>query len=247
MGAMQTYLWASMFPDMVERALPFCGSPRTADHNYAFLDAIKFALEADQDWNNGFYELEPIRGQKGFACVYASYGTSQTWYRRQLWKSLNYTSREDFVIRFWEARMLAKDANNLLSHVNTWQLGDISDPPMGAGPVYTLDVVRALRGITARMILMPSMSDMYFRDQENIFAAIFIRRAEYRPIPSVWGHQAGGGINPTDIFFIDRAVRDLLARPPGQEGGDFEGDQSEVKKWKIDHHFNEDTLSFDDF
>jgi hypothetical protein len=59
--------------------------------------------------------------------------------------------------------------------------------------------------------------------------------SSFRPIPSVWGHQAGGGINPTDIRFIDRAVRDILARPPGQEGGDYEGPQTELNEWKIEH------------
>jgi len=40
-----------------------------------------------------------------------------------------------------------------------------------------------------------------------------MRRAELRPIPSIWGHRAG---NPTqnaeDDDFIDQAVKDLLHR-----------------------------------
>jgi len=33
-----------------------------------------------------------------------------------------------------------------------------------------------------------------------------------RPIPSVWGHIAGGpGLNPADVKFIDEALRELLA------------------------------------
>ncbi len=34
---------------------------------------------------------------------------------------------------------------------------------------------------------------------------------ELRVIPGVWGHFAGGGINPEDIGFIDSALKELLA------------------------------------
>ena len=35
--------------------------------------------------------------------------------------------------------------------------------------------------------------------------------AELRPIPSIWGHLAGGpGFNPEDTRFMDDAIRELL-------------------------------------
>jgi len=33
MGAGQAFQWATSFPDMVERILPFCGSARASPHN----------------------------------------------------------------------------------------------------------------------------------------------------------------------------------------------------------------------
>ncbi len=36
-------------------------------------------------------------------------------------------------------------------------------------------------------------------------------QAELRVIPGVWGHFAGGGLNPTDTKFIDEALKELLA------------------------------------
>ena len=33
MGAGQTYQWAVSYPDMVQRACPFCGSSKTSEHN----------------------------------------------------------------------------------------------------------------------------------------------------------------------------------------------------------------------
>jgi len=35
--------------------------------------------------------------------------------------------------------------------------------------------------------------------------------AELRPIPSIWGHAAGLGMNPADNKFIDAALNELLA------------------------------------
>jgi homoserine O-acetyltransferase len=31
-------------------------------------------------------------------------------------------------------------------------------------------------------------------------------------IPGVWGHFAGGGVNPVDTDFIDGVLKDLLSR-----------------------------------
>src|SRR3954471_23882077 len=47
MGAGQTFQWAVTHPDMVQRALPFCGSPKTSEHNIVFLEAVKAAIQAD--------------------------------------------------------------------------------------------------------------------------------------------------------------------------------------------------------
>ena len=35
--------------------------------------------------------------------------------------------------------------------------------------------------------------------------------AVLKPIPSIWGHFAGFGVNTADTDFIDRAIRECLA------------------------------------
>ncbi|WP_281390753.1 hypothetical protein [Nocardioides mesophilus] len=37
-----------------------------------------------------------------------------------------------------------------------------------------------------------------------------IPNAELRVIPGVWGHFAGGGVNPVDTAFINDALTELL-------------------------------------
>ena len=46
MGAGQTYQWITQYPDMVDIAVPFCGSARTSLHNQVFLEGVKSALLA---------------------------------------------------------------------------------------------------------------------------------------------------------------------------------------------------------
>ena len=40
MGAQQTYQWGALYPDIVERIAPFCGSAKTSPHNFVFLEAL---------------------------------------------------------------------------------------------------------------------------------------------------------------------------------------------------------------
>lgn len=62
MGAQQAYQWGALYPDMVERIAPFCGSAKTAPHNFVFLEGVKAALTCDAAWHNGWYEKPPTKG-----------------------------------------------------------------------------------------------------------------------------------------------------------------------------------------
>ena len=60
---------------------------------------------------------------------------------------------------------------------------------------------------------MPSTTDLYFTVADNEREVARMRNAELRQIPSIWSHRAGTPTqNPEDDDFIDRAVRELLAR-----------------------------------
>ena len=60
---------------------------------------------------------------------------------------------------------------------------------------------------------MPGQTDLYFPPEDNAYEVAHMPHAEFRPIPSVWGHCAGCmGINPADGKFIDDALKELLAR-----------------------------------
>ena len=81
MGALQTFHWGAIFPDMVERILPFQGSAKCSRHNFVFLEGVKAALQADAAFMDGFYKEQPQKGLRAASRVYAGWGFSQTFYR----------------------------------------------------------------------------------------------------------------------------------------------------------------------
>ena len=208
MGALQTFHWGCLYPGMVERILPFCGSAKCSRHNFVFLEGVKAALTADAAWNHGWYKEKPEKGLRAMARVYAGWGFSQAFYREQLdIKTLGYSSLEDFLVAFWEGFFLPKDANNLLAMLWTWQNGDIS-----ANPKFGGDFDKALGAIKAKALVMPGSTDLYFPPEDSQYEVSKMPNAEYRPIPSIWGHFAGGpGTNPVDVKFLDNSLKELLA------------------------------------
>jgi homoserine O-acetyltransferase len=208
MGGLQTFHWAALYPDLVERILPFCGSAKCSRHNFVFLEGVKAALTADDAWQNGWYDKPPTKGLRAMARVYAGWGFSQAFYREELdIKALGYSSLEDFLVAFWEGFFLPKDANNLLAMLWTWQHGDIS-----ANEIYRGDLDKALGAIKARAIVMPGRTDLYFPPEDSEYEVSKMPNAELRPMPSIWGHFAGGpGLSPADVKFLDEALKELLA------------------------------------
>lgn len=207
MGAGQTYQWGVSYPEMVERIFPFCGSAKTSLHNIVFLEGVKVAIQTDIAWQEGWYEKQPNKGLRAVGRVYAGWGLSQAFYREKIYLQMDYSSLEDFLVAFWEGFFLRKDANNLLAMLWTWQNGNIGNTPGFDG-----NFERALAAIKAEAIVMPGETDLYFPPEDNEYEVEHMPNAEFRAIPSIWGHFAGGGINKVDTEFIDRNIKELLAQ-----------------------------------
>ena len=207
MGGQQTYHWGSLFPGMVERILPICGSARTSRHNHVFLEGVKAALTADDAWAGGWYDKPPAKGLRAMGRVYAGWAVSQAFYREEVYLKIGYSSLEDYLVAFWEGRRMGSDANDLLAMLWTWQNADIS-----ANDLYGGDFEKALGAITAKAIVMPGRTDLYFPPEDNELEVARMPNAEFRPIESIWGHLAGGpGANEPDTKAVDDAIRELLA------------------------------------
>jgi homoserine O-acetyltransferase len=208
MGAQQAFHWGALFPDRVEKIVAICGSAKTSPHNFVFLEGVKAALTADEAWKDGWFATQPVRGFRAFGRVYAGWGLSQAFYREEVWRTVGYSSLEDFLVASWEAGFRRRDANDLLAMLWMWQHADIS-----TNELYHGDLKKALGAIAADTIVMPCETDLYFTVEDNRREVAQMPRAELRPIPSIWGHRAGNPVlSPADAKFIGDATRELLAR-----------------------------------
>ena len=206
MAGCQAYQWASQYPDFVDAILPFCASAKTSTHNYVFLEGVRAALCADQNWNNGDYDSPPVDGLKAFARVYAGWAFSQTFYRDSLFQEIGYETIEDLLIDWENEHVENWDANNLLAKLATWQASDIS-----VGPLYNGNFKMALKAIRAKTILMPCTQDLYFPPEDNAVEASYIMNAELRPFDSPFGHCAANPGNDSGFeISLERAIGDLL-------------------------------------
>ena len=206
MAGCQAYQWAAQYPDFVDAILPFCASAKTSTHNYVFLEGVRAALCADQNWNNGDYDSPPVNGLKAFARVYAGWAFSQTFYRDSLFQEIGYETIEDLLIDWENEHVENWDANNLLAKLATWQASDIS-----VGPLYNGNFKMALKAIRAKTILMPCTQDLYFPPEDNAVEASYIMNAELRPFDSPFGHCAANPGNDSGFeASLERAIGDLL-------------------------------------
>jgi homoserine O-acetyltransferase len=195
MGAQQCFQWACLYPELVLRIAPFCGSTKTSPHNWVFLESLRSVLE------NGKREQDI----KIFSRIYAGWGFTQEFYKQGKWYELGYSSLQDFIQNFWERFFLKRDPKNLETLIWTWQRGDISDNPKFKG-----DLFKALSNIESKTLILSPNNDLYFPKEDNYSAYKIIKNCEHVIIPGVWGHFSGGGINKYDTDMIDNELKKFM-------------------------------------
>lgn len=88
-----------------------------------------------------------------------SLSTGSQWFREHGYlHSGRYSSLDDFIKHEWENRVLAWDANDLLTLKDTWMEGDVSTIHVEDGG----DLGKALGRVKAKGLIMPCKTDLYF-------------------------------------------------------------------------------------
>jgi homoserine O-acetyltransferase/O-succinyltransferase len=206
MGAQQAFQWASLYPEMVPRLACLCGTAKTAEHNRVFLESLRAAILADDDFRDGFYDAPPLGGLRAVGRIYAGWAYSQDWYRAKGYQTLGFETLDDYLVGYWDALYEQRDANNIMAMTWTWIHNDIS-----ANAVFGGDLAAALSAIQANTLLMPCMTDLYFRTADNEAELQHLRNGRLVEIPSYWGHMSCAGQNEPDTLFIDEQLKALLA------------------------------------
>ena len=162
-------------------------------------------ISLDPAYRGGYYDRPPINGLKTVGRAWSPWAPTHGFYRQKAYEPLGFADVEAFLGDYWETTFAGFDANNMVSQIQTWLHADI-----GSNERYEGDFERALAAITARAIVMPGATDAYFPAEDGAYEASHMPNAEFRPIPSDWGHWAGSGRNPDDNRFIGAAVTELL-------------------------------------
>lgn len=207
MAGLQAYHMGVLYPDFVERIIVLAGAARASWHNISFLEGPKAALINSVDFQNGNYTEPAVRGTGAFGRVYSTWALSSAWFRAKSWETLGYKSMWEYLEAKWEKSMAKWDAHDLLAMVQTWQTADISDH----GPIKG-DFAQALKSITAKVLLMPSRTDLYFPPEDSLEELKNLQHGRLKVIETIWGHVAGGGNgSPEDRKFIQSTVGEMLA------------------------------------
>jgi homoserine O-acetyltransferase len=212
MGGQQAYYWAVMHGSgsspFVKRAVVICGSAKTSGHNYAFLEGPTSALIASHDYDQGRYRqngVKPVQGLRAFGRAYSAWLTSSEWFRQELWRNTGARTLHDWLhpamgTTNWETW----DAEDLLVLARMWQAGDVG--AVGGGGEYR----EALRGVTAKVLVMPGSTDQYFDVEDGRREVEFLKNGTFDPLVSIWGHIAGGGANPDDVKWMDGRIVEFM-------------------------------------
>ena len=209
MGGQQAYYWACMYPSFVKSAVVICGSARTSGHNYAFIEGPKAALLNSTDYADGAYRangIKPLRGLRAFGRAYCAWLTSGAWFRERHWeKSLGFASVEEYIGNTMEKTFEDWDAEDVLILARMWQEGDVGATRDDGS------YEEALRGIEARVLVMPGRTDQYFAVEDGVVEVALLGRGELGVIESVWGHAAGGGMSEGDVRWMNGRIGEFLA------------------------------------
>ena len=212
MGAQQAFQWAVSYPDFMDRIVATAGSAKTHPHGRVRLAGQIAALTADATFQEGRYSTPPKAGLEAFALVWTGWLFSQEWWRQELWRTGEPPGKtlEEVIFHYRTEFIPGADANDLIAQIHTWQNHDV-----GATAPFAGDLAAALASIKVPVLYMPSETDLYFPIGEARYESGFMAHCSLVPIPSLWGHTAGAGVDPTDCAFLNRHIAAFLGAPPG--------------------------------
>lgn len=206
MGAQQTYEWAVRFPDKVLRAAPIAGTAQNTPGDFLIAELMREMTQSDPAWNGGEYQShgDVVGGLTRQAHVWAVVGFSTEFWKQEVWRALDFNTREEFLAGFLEPYFTSMDPNDLLTQSWAWQRGDVARHAGG-------DLAAALGRITAKTFVMPINEDQLFPVRDCEPEQQLIPGSELRVIDDVLGHLGLFGVAPTYIQQIDKHLGELLA------------------------------------
>lgn len=205
MGAQQTYEWMVRFPNKLLRAAPIAGTAQNTPHDFLYTKALVEAITSDPGFKNGEYSsnAEVVDGLKRHAGIWAVMGFSTEFWKQEVWRALEFESKEAFMAGFLEPYFTAMDPNDLLCMAWKWQRGDVARHTGG-------DLAAALGRNQAKTRILPINEDMFFPVRDHETEQALTPNSELRVVDDILGHLGLFGVAPTYIGQIDQHLNELL-------------------------------------
>jgi homoserine O-acetyltransferase len=200
MGALQSFEWATAYPDMVERIIPVIGSAELGAYEIGWLNIWAAPILMDPRWNKGDYygKDEPTEGLALALKTVTLHARHHGWATRTFGRKWAAADRdplkswdhkfaiEDALDKAAAARAKVSDANSFLYLAKANQL-------FVAGHKGTLE--DGLREIKAKTLLIPAASDLLlfpaYSRQARESLAKHGKTVEYVEIDGDGGHLDG--------------------------------------------------------
>ncbi len=209
MGGQQALQWAVSHPDRVARAICIAGNARTTLYGQMFLNVMAMALTSDPAFDGGRYATQPILGLSRLSEAWAPFALSPRFFsegRHQAHADMAADDLAGFLAK-WRTRYHAKDANDLLCHLDMWARHDIAGTP-GCGGSFATAAARAAMPV----LFAPISTDIYFHPRDAADQAVFFPGATVEVVQSLSGHAAAFGREPEDRQAVRAMVARFLAR-----------------------------------
>lgn len=211
MGAEQAFQWGVSYPDFSDLLVATSGTARCWPHGIVRLEAQIAAIEMDPAFKGGDYVTQPTQGVEEFSLIWSGWLFSQEWWRQELWRQISPkgTTFDSFLADLKKNFIPGADANDLILQARTWERHDV-----GTTRGFDGNTEKALATIKVPVLYMPSETDLYFPVTDARYEARFIPHVTLTPIPSLWGHPAGAGIDSADAVFLNQRIGAFLKSPP---------------------------------
>jgi homoserine O-acetyltransferase len=198
MGAFQALEWAIHFPDMAERIVLMVPAVRAGNIFKASVSAAIEIIALDPCWRGGHYTEQPVAGLRAAGRLYYPWTVADP-YLEQLAPQTLERELQGTVERAaqWDAWTFIRRYQASASH-------DVSIPFGG-------DMARALAGVRAQTLVLPTSSDRLLGLQGARDIATHVRGAKYAEVPSARGHLGWRAVEgaPETRFIVEQIVQFL--------------------------------------
>jgi homoserine O-acetyltransferase/O-succinyltransferase len=197
-GALQVYQWAVRHADAVRAIAPIGGAPVPAPWTKLWLGTIvEDAI------------LGNLPRGKDAAMTAVAHGAAVTAPPRTFydesdpgWRAIGFSSEAEYVAGFWEAFWLAQDPQDVVAQARKARTSTLDEAGQPTAEI--------LKAITAKTVVAACTGDNLFPPSESERLADAIPGAQYREIPSRFGHLATFGLSPADVAAIDGVIAEAL-------------------------------------